>query len=320
MKPIHFFIAFTLLFACHTPKPNDNKPSISFVEVEPGIKLEIIDWGGKGEPILFLAGLGNSAHVFDAFAPAFNDQYHVWGLTRRGFGASDKPDHGYDLATLSKDILTVLDSLHMERVTLIGHSIAGEELTKFASLYPDRVNKLVYLDAAFDRTDLSHGDHAPPPPEIVMTAKDSSSVAHLQSFFSRAFNIPLCESEIRATCVFDSNGRYMGDRTPDTVYAAMMTIFERPAYEKIKAPALALYCVNDSVQGLFNYYHQLDTEQQEAATEVFRLEQVFLKQQMALFTSNVKNGKVLEFHGANHHLFVSDSAEVSKEIRKFLDR
>ncbi len=59
---------------------------------------------------------------------------------------------GYDQATLVEDLRGFLDSQKIERVHLVGASTAGEELTQFATRYPDRVSSLVYLDAAYDRS------------------------------------------------------------------------------------------------------------------------------------------------------------------------
>src|ERR1700761_6218286 len=59
-----------------------------FIPVDEGVKLEVLDWGGSGRPLVLLAGGGNTAHVFDDFAPKLTDHYHVYGITRRGFGAS----------------------------------------------------------------------------------------------------------------------------------------------------------------------------------------------------------------------------------------
>ena len=101
---------------------------------------------------MFLPGFNDSAHVYNQFALRFTDHFHAIGLTRRGVGESDKPKDGYDTRTRVEDIRQFLDSLHISRVTLIGHSMAGDELTLFASCYPQRVAKLVYLDAAYDRT------------------------------------------------------------------------------------------------------------------------------------------------------------------------
>ena len=66
-----------------------------FIGVDNDVKLEVLDWGGSGRPLVFLSGLGNTAHVFDKFAPKFTSQYHVYGITRRGYGASSSPSTGY---------------------------------------------------------------------------------------------------------------------------------------------------------------------------------------------------------------------------------
>jgi pimeloyl-ACP methyl ester carboxylesterase len=103
-----------------------------------GIKLHYVAWGGSGDTILFLPGFNDSAHVYDQFAPRFADRFHVIGLTRRGVGESDKPKDGYDASTRVEDIRHFLDALGIDRVILIGHSMAGDELTLFASRFPQR--------------------------------------------------------------------------------------------------------------------------------------------------------------------------------------
>ena len=115
-----------------------------------GVRLHYVDWGGSGPPVLFLTGLGDSADTFDSLATRFTDRFHVWGLTRRGQGRSDQPDSGYDPRTLADDIRAFMDEIGIERATLIGFSVAGSEMTRFAAFYPSRVDRLVYLDAADD--------------------------------------------------------------------------------------------------------------------------------------------------------------------------
>ena len=111
-----------------------------------GVAVEVLDWGGSGRPLVLIAGLGNTPHVYDDFAPLFTDSFHVYGVTRRGFGHSTGPPVS-DAATLVNDLRAVLDSLRLSRVVLVGHSIGGEELTGFGVAYPDRCGALVYLDA-----------------------------------------------------------------------------------------------------------------------------------------------------------------------------
>jgi pimeloyl-ACP methyl ester carboxylesterase len=125
------------------------RPKDNFVTVN-GIRLHYVDWGGRGETILFLTGLGERISTFDSFAPKFTDHFLVLGLDRRGQGQSAKPLSGYDTETLVDDIRGFLEVMRINRITLIGHSIAGTEMTRFAEVYPKRLENLVYLDAAYD--------------------------------------------------------------------------------------------------------------------------------------------------------------------------
>ena len=125
-------------------------PSVQFVTVQKDIQLEVLDWGGTGRPLVLLTGLGGTAHDFDAFARKLTAHYHVYGMTRRGFGASSKPPattENYSAGRLGDDVLAVCDDLQLSRPVLVGHSIAGEELSSVGSRYPEKVAGLVYLDA-----------------------------------------------------------------------------------------------------------------------------------------------------------------------------
>lgn len=127
--------------------------TISFVPVQPGVKLEALDWGGAGRPLILLAGLGNTAHDFDDFAHKLIANYHVYGITRRGYGDSSAPpllEANYTADRLGDDVLSVIAALHLQqRPVLVGHSIAGEELSSVGSRHPEKVAGLIYLDAAY---------------------------------------------------------------------------------------------------------------------------------------------------------------------------
>src|SRR5579864_9093189 len=139
----------------------DESPhTVEFITVDAGVRLEILDWGGSGQSVVLLAGGGDTAHVFDGFAPKLAAGYHVYGITRRGFGASSVPASGYGADRLGDDVLTVMVSLKINRPVLIGHSIAGEELSSVGSRHPEKIAGLVYLDAAYSYAyyDRSKGD------------------------------------------------------------------------------------------------------------------------------------------------------------------
>jgi non-heme chloroperoxidase len=139
----------------------DSSPhDVQFVTVDKNVTLEVLDWGGSGRPIVLLAGLGDTAHVFDDFAPKLTSENHVYGITRRGFGASSAPDSGYSADALGDDVISVLDALKLERPVVVGHSIAGEELSSIGTRHPERIAGLIYLDAGYEYAyyDRSKGD------------------------------------------------------------------------------------------------------------------------------------------------------------------
>lgn len=132
----------------------DHSPhTVQFVSVDKDVKLEVLDWGGSGKPLVLLAGAGDTAHRFDGFAPQFAAQHHVYGITRRGFGASSKPapaNGNYSADHLGDDVLAVMKALQIDLPVLVGHSMAGEELSSIGSRFPQKVSGLIYLDAATD--------------------------------------------------------------------------------------------------------------------------------------------------------------------------
>lgn len=120
-----------------------------FVPVRQNVRLEVLDWGGAARPLVLLAGGGHTAHVFDDFAPKLTDVFHVYGITRRGFGESGFAPVTSGAETFGDDVLDVLDALKLKRPVLVGHSIAGQELSSIGTRYPNRASALVYLDAAY---------------------------------------------------------------------------------------------------------------------------------------------------------------------------
>ncbi len=124
--------------------------TVQFITVDNDVKLEVLDWGGSGRAIILLAGLGLNAHEFDAFAPKLVAAgYHVYGITRRGFGKSSVPSSGYSADRLGDDVFAVINALKLDRPVLVGSSIAGMELSSVGSRYPERISGLIYLDAAY---------------------------------------------------------------------------------------------------------------------------------------------------------------------------
>ena len=224
--------------------------------------------GWARTPLVFLAGLGNTPHVYDDFASSFTDSFHVYGITRRGFGNSIGRPAG-EAATLVSDLRAVLDSLRLSRVILVGHSIGGEELTGFATVYPDRCGALVYLDAASDRSpgenELTRELEKLERPAVYrpgLTSADSASLTAIGSYYARNAVRGLPEAEVRAITRLDSAGRYAGRFGYDSIGAGytrrLLDSLPVPAYQRLRCPSLAIYAVSDSAAAYFPWYGALD--------------------------------------------------------------
>ena len=296
---------------------------VHLVEVEPGVRVEVLDWGGSGERYILLAGHGDTAHVFDDFAPRLSDDFHVSALTRRGFGASSQPAQGYDIATLVTDIVQGLEAMNLKRVHLVGHSIAGDEMTRFARMHPDRVGKMVYLEAAYDRVQARQLEAAfpklPPPPEP--TPSELASPAGVRAFVARTL-IPMPESEIRATRVFHPDGRLLRPVTPDRILAAVASIVEHPDYESVRGPTLAIYAVPETpvqlIPGYKTRYAAGNRETRRVLDRIFDIWKPAAKAQRDQVRKAVPHARVVELHGASHYVFISDQQRVLREMKAFL--
>jgi len=292
------------------------KHTAGMVTVERGVRLHYLDFGGRGPTLLFLPGLGNTAHAFDDFAPRFTDQYHVVALTRRGFGESDHPTTGYDIPRLVEDIRQAIDRLQLGKVALIGHSIAGEEMTRFAATYPDRVTSLVYLDAAYDRI---AGDSAiqevfQTPPNVpgppMPLAADTATPEAYVDFVHRTRGVKIPESDIRT--------RYRYDGWEEQITVAYQSIEpERPNYSAVRVPALAIYAIADSVSQL-EPWQRSDSANAAGYQDLVRGMETAERPLREQFKREVPRSRVVEIHGGHHWIFVSHADRVFNAVRDFL--
>ena len=287
----------------------------SLVPVDGDVRLEVLDWGGTGPPLVFLAGLGNTAHVFDHFAHQFTSSFRVLGVTRRGFGASSHPASGYDTTTRARDILSVADHFKLNRVVLVGHSIAGDELTKFAAAYPERVSALVYLDAAYDRTKVKQ---LPQPTYPQPPADAFASAEKYMAYLARVWNWRAPDAEMYNTRSIAPDGRVGEMKTAPDIPAAIIQRIEAPDYGQVRAPALALYA-RPSVQHVYPYYDELDAESKARADAIISESRAYQAGAIAGFSAGASNRETLVLDG-NHYLFFTNEAQVVRGVKAFLAR
>lgn len=111
------------------------------------IGLHHVQWGEDGPPIICVHGLTANAFSFQALADDLARDHRVFAYDLRGRGDSEKPAHGYSVPLHAADLAAFIDALGIERPALVGWSLGAFISLYFAAHYPDRLSKLVMIDA-----------------------------------------------------------------------------------------------------------------------------------------------------------------------------
>jgi non-heme chloroperoxidase len=306
-----------------------SKHKVHFVTVEEGVQLEVLDWGGAGRAVVLLTGSGNTAHVYDDFAPKLSDCCHVYAITRRGFGLSSHPKAGYTDERLADDVLQVLDSLKIEAPVLVGHSMAGSELATLGTQHSDRLSGLVYLDAGADPKDFPWSDPAfravvqklspatPDPPSPTEAGRKKSYQA-FRTWQMATLGFAFCESEVRNMYDFNSDGSVGDYRTPDAVHEAINAGAKKRDYSKIRVPVLSIFATPPSVADQLKEHPRKDAEERVAIEQQYEMLVNFIGRYKRSLQSAVPDARVLEWPGAKHYLFITNEADVLRELRAFM--
>jgi non-heme chloroperoxidase len=325
MRQVTIIGLMLLLGAAASGQDTDTtRHKVQFVTVDSNIQLEVLDWGGSGRPVMLLAGLGYTAHNFDQFAPKLAADYHVYGITRRGFGKSSAPvpdGNAYGADRLGDDVLAVLAALKLNHPVLIGHSIAGEELSSVGSRHPESVSGLVYLDAGYgyacydaaagwldiDVIDLQNkldvlrpgkgpNDTRPAIRELMQTV------------------LPHFEKDLETEFAWqDALPEAMHEGSSTSMRAASQAILVgEQKYSRIPVPILAIFAVPHDMGSAVNNDSVLrakfDTQ-----------DEAWVGAQASAFAKSLPTARVVRLPHANHFVFQSNEADVLREIRAFVN-
>ncbi len=290
-----------------------------------GARLEYLDWGGSGPPLLFLAGLGSTAHIFEDLAPEFRSHHRCLALTRRGFGRSERTAGGYELDSLAQDIFAFGTQLGLRDVTLVGHSYGGTEAIRAAQLFPQLVRRVILLDTANDT--IPPGAPAAEA-ELFAAFTGMSDSARLSSLGNdRAWEKRLmgnvwsnaAESNLRETVMIAKDGSVRG-RTPGRISAAIVSERAKGKWHLTGIPirALLIFAINpwtDMMAGL-----DLNTRQIAEITKAWVDLDAARRAQIEAFRRDSPEATIVELDHTVHHCFIQRKDRVVEEIRQFLRR
>ena len=132
------------------PSANNSTPIVnkgaSTIVSSDGTNLFYRDWG-PGKPIVFLHSWGLSSDMWCyQMEPMSQKGFRCVSYDRRGHGRSSDPGKGYDYDTLSSDLAVVLDSLDLQNVTLVSHSMAAGETVRYLTRHGrQRIARIVLV-------------------------------------------------------------------------------------------------------------------------------------------------------------------------------
>jgi pimeloyl-ACP methyl ester carboxylesterase len=118
------------------------------VTLSDGVRIHYTQ-AGEGPDLVLIHGMtGNLAVWHLQIVPLLWDRFRVTTYDLRGHGYSSVPPTGYDADHMAEDLLGLLDALEIERPSLAGHSYGADIALYFAHLHPQRVERIVAIEAA----------------------------------------------------------------------------------------------------------------------------------------------------------------------------
>ncbi len=124
----------------------DSHVSSGSVTTSDGVALHYLV-AGEGKPLLMIPGWSQTAGQFKHQLAHLSDRYRVIALDMRGHGLSDKPDHGYRISRLAKDVHEVIHALALDEVNILGHSMGCSVIWCYWDLFgPERLSKILLID------------------------------------------------------------------------------------------------------------------------------------------------------------------------------
>ncbi|ACZ30415.1 alpha/beta hydrolase fold protein [Xylanimonas cellulosilytica DSM 15894] len=257
---------------------------------------------GTGQPVILIHGYPLDGNSWELQARELLDAgYRVLTYDRRGFGQSSKVGTGYDYDTFAADLNTLLETLDLRDVILVGFSMGTGELARYVKNHGhERIAKLAFL-AALEPFLLQRDDNPEGVPQsvfdgIVATARADRQAWYTQ-FFQDFYNLDenlgtrISEEAVRASWITAIGS------APVAAYAVVPSWIEdfRPDVEAVRAsgkPVLILHGTKDNIL-------PIDATGRR-------------------FYAAVPQAQYVELEGAPHGLLRTHAAEVNEALLTFV--
>lgn len=259
---------------------------------------------GAGQPVVLIHGYPLDGHSWERQTRELIDAgYRVITYDRRGFGQSSKVGSGYDYDTFAADLNTILETLDLSDVILVGFSMGTGELARYVAKYGHaRVAKLAFL-ASLEPFLVAGDDNAEGVPQEVfdgiLTAAKGDRFAWFTDFFSNFYNLDENLGSRISQETVTANWNTAVSSAPVAAYAVVPAWLEdfRGDVEAVRAsgkPALILHGTKDNILPI------------DATARRFR--------------HGLPDAEYVEVEGAPHGLLWTHAEEVNDALLAFIGK
>ena len=131
-------------------QPLHDMPEDTMVELTTGIQVHTRQWPGERRAFVLLHGLSSNCTTWNGVAERLSAAGHaVVAVDQRGHGLSDKPDGGYDFATVTADLASLIGQLELADPILAGQSWGGNVVLEFGARYGGMAHGYAFVDGGF---------------------------------------------------------------------------------------------------------------------------------------------------------------------------
>jgi non-heme chloroperoxidase len=273
-----------------------------YIKTKDGTDLHLKDWDGGGRPVVLIHGWPLSADSWDPQAIALADAgFRVIAYDRRGFGRSSQPWSGYDYDTLADDLAEVMQQTGADRdASLIGFSMGGGEVARYMSRHGGKgvvsaalISSVVpYMPRTDDNPD---GVPQAQLEAIAKSVEKDRANFFRDTFFRQFFGVGLISHPVSDEVIHWAWNIAMQASLRSTLECAKSFGFTdfRPDLAAFNVPTLVLHGTADATV-------PIDATGRRAA-------------------AGIANAQLVEYDGAPHGLFATESDRLTKDLLTFLE-
>lgn len=222
------------------------------------MNFHYLEYDGEGPSLLLLHGLASNAHFWDLVIPYLKGHFRIVAMDQRGHGSTDKPDNGYDLPEVARDIEGLVRFLGLKQPIIVGHSWGGNVAMQVAADYPDLASGLICIDGGFiepaavpgatwEQTEIRMA----PPDFVALDFTWEQLVERAKTWETAPFWGDKMVDFLRANFVVEETGKVLPRLTRERHMKILRSIWDQRVselYERISCPVLLIPAVRSKLQ------------------------------------------------------------------------